>query len=188
MKALRRILALVHKELLSLLKDKKSRAVIIVPPIVQTLVFGYAATFDLEHVPFAVYNEDAGAPARELVARFSSSPSFERVARIRSDFEVAPMIDAREALLVLHLGPRFSRDLLGHRRTSLQVIVDGRDSNTSMLVLGYASAIVARFNADWAQRTGQPRAASLAVAPGSTPICRAAGSWCRESSLCSRWW
>ncbi|HKJ10696.1 MAG TPA: antibiotic ABC transporter permease, partial [Gammaproteobacteria bacterium] len=62
-----RILALMVKEFLALLKDKKSRFVIIGPPIIQLLVFGYAATFDLSNVPYAVYNEDGGAAARDLL-------------------------------------------------------------------------------------------------------------------------
>src|SRR5512136_1685636 len=69
-----RILALVRKEFLTLLKDPKSRMVLIVPPLIQLLVFGYAATFDLKEVPYAVYDEDRGAAARELLARFDGSP------------------------------------------------------------------------------------------------------------------
>ena len=77
-----RILALMIKEFLTLLKDKRSRLVLIVPPLIQLVVFGYAATFDLKNVPFAVYNEDRGAAARELLATFDGSPSFTRVAQV----------------------------------------------------------------------------------------------------------
>jgi len=162
MAPLRRIFALMRKEFLSLLKDKRSRMVIIVPPIVQLLVFGYAATFDLERVPFAVYNEDRTAAARELVARFDSSPNFEQVAQVHSDAEIAPLVDAQQVLLVLNLGPEFSRDLHGGG-ASVQMIVDGRDSNTSMLVLNYARVIVRQFNAEWAERAGLPATARIAV-------------------------
>ena len=70
------------KEFLALLKDKRSRMVIFVPPILQLLVFGYAATFDLNRIPFAVYNEDAGPASRDLVARFAGSPNFQQVATV----------------------------------------------------------------------------------------------------------
>ena len=70
-----RIMALVKKEFFTLLKDKKSRFVIIGPPILQLLVFGYAATFDLTHVPFAVYDEDRGSASRELLALSSLTRS-----------------------------------------------------------------------------------------------------------------
>mgnify|MGYP000364420902 CR=1 FL=1 len=70
--SLQRILALAAKELLAVLKDKRSRIVLIVPPLLQLVVFGYAATFDLNDVPVAVYNQDRGAPSRELIARIES--------------------------------------------------------------------------------------------------------------------
>lgn len=101
----RRIFALMIKEFLALLKDKKSRTVIIVPPLVQLLVFSYAATFDLTRVPFAVYNEDSGYAARDLLAGFTGSTNFREVARISSDQEIAPLINSRKVLLVLHIGP-----------------------------------------------------------------------------------
>ena len=71
-----RIFALVVKEFLALLKDKRSRIVLIIPPLIQLIVFGYAATFDLKNVPFAVYNEDSGAASRQMLAAFDGSPSF----------------------------------------------------------------------------------------------------------------
>ena len=79
--------ALIVKEFLAVWKDKKSRAVLIGPPIAQLLVFGYAATYDVDHVATAIYNEDAGLEARELIARFegrrpsTSSPGWTATAR-----------------------------------------------------------------------------------------------------------
>jgi ABC-2 type transport system permease protein len=145
----RRILALVHKEFLALLKDPKSRAVLIVPPLVQLLVFGYAATFDLKQVPYAVYNEDGGVASRDLLARFVGAGSFQRVAEINSHEDIAPLVDARKVLVVIHVGPRFSADLQSGRPAPLQVIIDGRNSNTAMVALGYVRNIVNRYNDDW---------------------------------------
>jgi ABC-2 type transport system permease protein len=151
---LKPILALMTKEFLALLKDKRSRFVLIVPPLVQLLVFGYAATFDLKHVPFAILNEDAGYPARGLAAALRGSPSFTEVARLTHDGEIAPLINRKEALMVVRIGPRFSADLLSGRPGSLQVIVDGRNSNTALLVVNYVRAIVEQFNNDWAATHG----------------------------------
>ena len=92
--SLQRIRALMIKEFLALLKDKRSRIIVFVPPIVQLLVFGYAATFDLNRIPFAVYNEDPGSAARDLVARFIGSPNFRQVAAFTREAEVAPQVDA----------------------------------------------------------------------------------------------
>ncbi len=149
-----RILALVSKEFLALLKDKRSRLVLIVPPLIQLMVFGYAATFDLKNVPFAVYNEDNGAASRQMLAAFDGSPSFSRVAQVAHESEIAPLIDGKQVLMVVHAGPNFSADLLSGRPAALQMIVDGRNSNTAMLAINDVSMIVDRFNLDWATDHG----------------------------------
>jgi ABC-2 type transport system permease protein len=151
---LHQVFALVIKELLAILKDVKSRMVLIGPPIVQLVVFGYAATYDLNHVPFAVYNEDRSQPSRDLVARFAEAPAFQEVAVIHNDADVAPLIDERKALMVLHIDRRFSRDLLRGVPGHVQLIMDGRNSNTALLVMGYANTIVTDFNTWWAAQYG----------------------------------
>ena len=155
----RRILALTIKEFLALLKDKRSRMVVVVPPLVQLLVFGYAATYDLKNAPYAVYNEDAGKASRDLLAGFRGSPNFTEVALLSREGQIAPVIDKKEALLVIHIDPRFSRDLLLSRSARVQIIADGRNSNTAMLALNYASTIINNFNTAWNVghgRTGPP--------------------------------
>ena len=151
---LARILALVLKEFRALLKDKRSRMVLIGPPLIQLVVFGYAATFDLKNVPFAVYNEDRGYAARELFAAFDGSPSFTKVVRIEREGQIAPLIDSKQALMVLHAGPNFSADLLAGRSAALQVIVDGRNSNTAMIVVNDVREIVNRYNLKWTHDHG----------------------------------
>ncbi len=144
-----RIFALVRKEFLALFKDPKSRLVLIVPPLIQLLVFGYAATYDLKQVPYAVYNEDGGQAARDLLARFRGAASFSQVAELHSENEIAPLVDVRKVLVVIHIGPRFSADLLAGRPAPLQVIIDGRNSNTAMIGLNYVRSVVDAFNDDW---------------------------------------
>lgn len=151
---LTRVFALVLKEFLALLKDKRSRIVLIGPPLIQTVIFGYAATFDLKNVPFAVYNEDRGAASRELIAAFDGSAGFSRVADITHEGGVAPLIDSRRALMVVHAGPNFSADLLAGRGAALQIIVDGRNSNTAMLAINDAREIVERYNRGWTAAHG----------------------------------
>lgn len=152
----RRVLALVVKEFITLLKEKRSRAVLIVPPLVQLLVFGYAASYDLKQVPYALYNEDPGPAGRLLAARLRGSASFREAAVLSSIGEVAPLVDARKVLVVLHIDPRFSRDLAAGRPAPVQLVVDGRNSNTALIALGYVRDIVERFNRDWAQAHGLP--------------------------------
>jgi len=147
----RRILALMKKEFLTLLLDKRSRFVIIGPPLVQVLVFGYAATFDLNHVPFAIYNEDGGRASRELIAKFEGSPNFQLVRQLRNEADIEPLIDLGDALMLIHIGPQFGRDLSRGEPAPLQIIVDGRDSNTAQIALGYVRTIVTDFNIQWAE-------------------------------------
>jgi len=142
------------KEFLALLKDKRSRTVVFVPPILQLLVFGYAATFDLNRIPFAVYNEDPGPASRDLVARFAGSPNLRQVATLTYEDQIAPQVDGRNVLLVLHIGPQFTRDLIGGRPAPVQVIVDGRNSKTAAILFNYVNTIVAAFNTDWQKRSG----------------------------------
>jgi ABC-2 type transport system permease protein len=151
-----RIRALIVKEFLAVWKDKKSRAVIIGPPLIQLLVFGYAASFDVNHVATAIYNEDSGVASRQLIARFEGSPSFEVVSHLSRDEDIRKVIDPKKASLVIHIGQAFSRDLIAHQPAKVQFIVDGRESNTALIILGYASRIVAEFNSEWLKSHGQP--------------------------------
>lgn len=151
----KRIFALMRKEFLALLKDKKSRVVVFVPPIVQVLIFGYAATFDLKNIPYAVYNEDNSGISRELESGFYGSPNFQQTARILRQDEIGPLIDKRQALLVLHIGSQFSRDLASGRPAMVQIIVDGRNSNTAMLAMNYAKTIINSFNSQIIERSSR---------------------------------
>ncbi|MFA5172168.1 MAG: ABC transporter permease [Sulfuriferula sp.] len=150
----RRIFALMIKEFLALLKDKRSRFVLIIPPLVQLMVFGYAATFDLKHVPYAVFNEDKGSISRDMVAAFHGSPSFQETSQLSHNSEIAPLLDSKAVLLIVHIDPRFSADMLSGRPAPIQIIVDGRNSNTALLVVNYAQDIVNRFNNDWVANNG----------------------------------
>jgi ABC-2 type transport system permease protein len=176
MSTLQRIIALAIKELLAILRDEKSRIVLIGPPIIQLIVFGYAATFDLNDIRVAVYNEDRSLPSRELVARITGSPHFRLVTSIDHDGRIAPLIDNKEVMMVLHLGPRFSEYLKRGKPCRVQVILDGRNSNTALLTLGYLRSIVNDFNIEWSHQHGLPGPpAALQIRP-----------WYNENLL-SRW-
>jgi len=176
MSSLQRIFAMAIKEMLAILKDKKSRLMLIGPPIAQLLIFGYAASFDLNHISVAVYNEDRSEPSRELVARVIGSPHFELVSSIGHDAQIAPLIDNKDALLVLHIGPEFSENLKRGISAQAQVIVDGRNSNTALLTLGYLRSIFSDFNLDWSATHGlRSPPAMLKIRP-----------WYNENLL-SRW-
>jgi ABC-2 type transport system permease protein len=142
-----RILFLTYKEFLTLLKDWRSRLVVIAPPLIQLFVFSYAATFDLDQIPYAIYDQDQSAASREVVARFRGSKHFIEVATLSHDREIAKVLDQRRVLLVLHFGPDFSRKIARGEAAPLQVILDGRNSNTAQIALGYVQAVIGQFNA-----------------------------------------
>jgi ABC-2 type transport system permease protein len=161
-----RIRALVAKEFIVIWKDKRSRVVIIVPPLIQLMVFGYAATFDVTHVRTVVFNEDNGLASRDLVARFEGSPTFDVIGHISSAAQIDEAIDSREASLVLRVGQTFSKDITSAQPASVQLIVDGRESNTALIIVGYASDVIADYSNDWASAHGEPAPpAKLVVRP-----------------------
>lgn len=149
-----RILALLRKELRAILKDPPSRASLFVPPILQCLIFGYAATYDLNHVPYAVLDQDHSAASHELLADLDGTGVFDRVAELTRESDIRDVIDRQRALIVIQVGQDFERQLQQGRAAPVQVIADGRNSNTAGTALGYISYIVASFNQQWAEEHG----------------------------------
>ena len=154
--AMLRILALIHKELLAILKDPRSRVSLFMPPVLQCLIFGYAATYDLSNVPYAVLDQDRSAASHDLLASLDGSGVFHRVEQLRNQTDIKPVIDQETALLVVVIGQDFQRRLAAGLPANVQVIADGRNSNTAGTALGYVGAIVDSFNANWAASHGAP--------------------------------
>ena len=154
--SLLRILALTRKELLAVLKDRRSRMSLLIPPVVQALLFGYAATYDLNRVTYAVLDRDHSAASRGLLAGFDGSGVFERIADLQRAGDMAALIDARKALLVVQIDPQFEQHLLSGEKAAVQVIADGRNSTTAGTAMGYVTGIVERFNSNWNRDHGRP--------------------------------
>lgn len=142
----RRIRALIVKELLSLWKDRKTRYVLIAPPIIQMVLFANAATFEISDVALGVWNEDRAQISSELLSRFEGSPAFRRVATFDNPAAVADAISAQRVKAVLHIGQTFSADVLAGRPATIQLLLDGRRSNTALIVQNYAAQIVDGFS------------------------------------------
>ena len=150
-----RILALTHKELLAILKDPRSRVSLLIPPILQCLIYGYVATYDLNDVPYAVLDRDRSAASQELLTMLDGSGVFRRVANLDRTADAQTTINERRALLVIQIDQDFERRLLSAEQVNLQVIADGRNSNTAGTATGYVNSIVNTFNADWQTAHGQ---------------------------------
>lgn len=137
-----RLRALIVKELLAVLRDPKGRVILIVPPIIQLVVFSYAATLEVRNVDVMVLNHDAGRWGYELVQRIEGAPTFRAVSHAASPAEYHEAIDRQRAIAALQIGPTFSRDIEAGRPTNVQIILDGRRSNAAQIVGGYLNGIV----------------------------------------------
>src|ERR1700691_5426363 len=174
--SLLRILALIRKEFLAVLMDPRSRFIIFLPPLLQCLIFGYAASFDLYTVAYAVLDQDHSATSVALLSRLDGSGVFERQANLARASDIADRIDTGRALLVIPIDQGFERNLLAGRETPLQVIADGRNSNTAGTALGYLSSVVQGFNDDWLTEHSQ-----------AGPIIRVVNRAWYNPNLESRW-
>lgn len=159
----RRILALILKELSTLWKDRKTRFVILVPPLVQVCLFAYAASYDVANMPIGIWNDDAGAQAAELVRRFDGTSAFRVAAWFQSPGEARAALDAKRVGAVLHIPQRFSADVLAGRTARVQLLLDARRSNTALLAQGYAQDIVTTYE--------------QGLHPGTTPLVVLTRDW-----------
>jgi ABC-2 type transport system permease protein len=152
-----RIRVIVIKEFIELWRDKWGRFRLIVPPLLQLVLFGYAATFEVYHVSTAVLDLDHTQESRELIDRFTSSNRLDIVARAQTQDEIDGIIGRSDAAvgLVIHAG--FANLLRKGQEAPLQVLVDGTNSNTALIALGHISTIAGEFSQDYvmdlAQRT-----------------------------------
>lgn len=152
-----RLKALMVKELLVVLRDPRGRIIIIAPPLIQLIIFSFAATLEVKNVDVAVLNRDAGRSGHELVQRIQGSPTFRDVVTVGDPNALRDSVDRQRVLAAVHIGPTFSRDVAAGRSPDLQLILDGRRSNASQIVSGYLGQIVDRFVADSARPDGSPR-------------------------------
>lgn len=143
-----RIRALIIKELLAILRDPRGRIALVGPPLIQLLVFSYAATLDVTNFDIAIRSQDAGRWSTEFVQRIAAAPSVRRVIWLDNDAQVREAINMRRAVAVVQFGANFSRDIESRRAVKAQVILDGRRSNASQLVLGYLTSIANGLSAD----------------------------------------
>ncbi len=151
---LAQIIALIRKELRAILKDPSSRALLFAPALMQALLFGYGATYDLTHAPYAVLDQSRSEASTEIIARLDGTGVFTRIATLDNTSQIAAQIDSGDALLVLQFQPDFADRLAGGATAPVQVILDGRNSSTAGLASAYVSSIVAGYNAD--QGTATP--------------------------------
>jgi ABC-2 type transport system permease protein len=138
--------ALILKELLALIKEPSSRIILFAPALMQALLFGYGATYDLKHVPYAVLDQSRSAASVELLARLDGSGVFEREATLTSSQQIAAQIDGGKVLMAISIPADFQDRLAAGQTAPLQLILDGRNSSTATAASGYVATIVADYN------------------------------------------
>ena len=143
-----RLRAQFIKEVLSVLRDPRSRMVVFVPPILQLVVFAFAATLEVRNVEIAVYSQDGGQWSHELVQRLDSARFIRRVHRVDDPRRMHAMIDRGEVIAALAIPGDFSRTIAAGGSGKVQVLVDGRRSNSGQITVAYLSAIAADVGAE----------------------------------------
>ena len=140
------ILPIVRKEFRQIKRDKRILSVLLFVPALMLLMFGYALNFDVKHTSMAVYDEDRTSVSRTFIEQFFISEYFNKVETLKSKTEINGLLDGEHARVVLIIPSTFTKDIQRGRVASIQVIVDGANSNAAATVLGYINAIVQQYS------------------------------------------
>jgi len=138
----RRIAAVARKEALQVVRDPRSLMIALLLPLMQMFLLGYGVKLDVDHIPLCVVDEDGSQRSRDLVERFTASRYFDLQAIDRTVAPTVRRIDRGECRLALVLPPRLSERLDARQGATLQLLVDGTDSNTATIAAGYARSVV----------------------------------------------
>ncbi len=157
----RRVCAVARKETLHVVRDPRSLALALLIPVLLLVLFGYALTVDVDNVPLVVWDQSRSDLSRGFIARFDGSPYF-RVARYVDNYrDLEAELDSRRVLGGLVVGPRFAEQIRSGSEAPVQLVLDGTDSNTATIALGYAEALTQMYTLD--------RIARQARSAGTTP-------------------
>ena len=158
---MKRVLHMVRKELIELRSDPRLFGIVIMAPIIQLTMLGYAATTDVRDVPMVVVDQDRSAQSRELITRFDASQNFVVVDAVPSLNEIDAYLDEGRAWMALSIPADYGERIRMGRPTSVQVVADGTDANSTNVALGYAGALVAAYARELAASAGHGRPTPL---------------------------
>jgi len=143
-----RIRAILIKEFKQIFRDPRMKTVIFITPLVQIILFGYAANKDINFVPTVIFDRDNSVESRELLRRFTYSKYFVPKQYINSEKEQNFVLDKGLANVVIHIDRGFGRNINAGKDAAVQLAFDGTDSNTAMIVMGYANTVVSNYQYD----------------------------------------
>jgi ABC-2 type transport system permease protein len=141
-----RLRQMLIKEFIQVFRDPRMRFLVFAIPCIEVLVIGYAVNMDVRNIRTGVYDLDASPASRDLVARFAGSGCFQVTEQIGDDRHMRDLLDRGAVQIVLRIDHGFQGDLRGGRTAAVQIILDGSDSNTAGIALGYAGRITAQFS------------------------------------------
>ncbi len=141
-----RLKAIAWKEFIQIFRDPRSLALAISIPGLLLILFGYALTLDVDHIPTAVYDLDRTPASREISEHFFRSKYFQLTKYAGDYAELQSLLDSGQVLMGLVIPADFSRNLDADRETAVQILIDGTDANTATIALGYATAIVSLYS------------------------------------------
>ena len=159
-----RLRHLMRKEFLELKADPRLFGVIVMAPILQLVLLGYAASTDVRNVPLAVVDEDRSAASRDLIARFQASQNFTVVGELPSLREVDAYLDSGRAWMALAIPSDYGERLGRAEPATVQVVADGTDANSTNVAIGYAGTLIAGYARQLAAASGQAPATPLITA------------------------
>ena len=147
-----RVWAVARKEFIHIFRDPRSLGMAIAIPMLLLVLFGYALKLDVDNVPIVVWDRSESHASREFISRFDGSAYFSIKDYVRTYPEVEHAIDSAQALVALVIPEDFARRIDSGRTAGVQLIVDGSDSNTATIAMGYADAIASAYSQDVALR------------------------------------
>ena len=143
-----RIRTIIRKEFRQVFRDPRMRGLLLFPPLMQLLIFGYAANLDVNSARIAWMDEDHSPNSRELLSQFLGSGRFIIAATPSSEGEMQDVMDRGRVDGVVRVLPGFARDIERGRPTGVQVLLDGSNSNSASIVSAYAGQTIARYAAE----------------------------------------
>lgn len=152
---------MIIKEFIQVLRDRRMKAIIFVTPLLQLLIFGYSVTTDVNNISTAVYDKDKSFESREVARRLEGSGYFEILHYPESLSEMQDLVDRGKVLAAVNIDRGFSRDIKKGVPGSVQIIVDGTDSNTATVAMDYANRIIAKYAKDLSSERGERAAAMV---------------------------
>ncbi len=161
-----RIRNIVRKEFRQAFRDARMRSMLILPPLIQLLIFGYAVNLDVDSARIAWMDQDRSPESRELLSQFQGSGRFLIAAEPRSEAEMQRLLDRGTVDGVIRVLPGFAADIERGRTTGVQVLLDGTNSNTASIVSGYAGQAIARYSNQVMAERQREKAVALTVSSG----------------------